>query len=52
METSQIAKDLLTDMIDYSGLNLEGLEGILESSLRNVESLRRECIPLITGVGN
>lgn len=52
VETSQIAKDLLTDMIDYSGLNLEGLEGILESSLRNVETLRRECIPLFTGVGN
>ncbi|KAF7778667.1 hypothetical protein Agabi119p4_3012 [Agaricus bisporus var. burnettii] len=42
VETSQIAKDVLTDMIDYSGLNLEGLEGILESSLRNVESLRPE----------
>lgn len=41
VEKSQIAKDLLVDTIECSGLNLEGLEVILDTSIPSVEALPR-----------
>jgi len=41
IEKSQIAKDVLIDMIEYSGLDLEGLETILDLNIQSVEALQR-----------
>ncbi|KXN86898.1 hypothetical protein AN958_09493 [Leucoagaricus sp. SymC.cos] len=41
VEKSQIAKDLLVDMVDCSGIDLEGLETILDGSVQSVEALPR-----------
>ena len=41
MEKSQIAKDVLIDMIECSGLDLERLEIVLDSSVQSVEALQR-----------
>ncbi|KAF9454558.1 hypothetical protein P691DRAFT_770453 [Macrolepiota fuliginosa MF-IS2] len=55
-EKSQIAQDLLVDMVDCSGLNLEGLETVLDASIQAVEALSPEdcrvalasCQPTLT----
>lgn len=44
VEKSQIAKDLLVDMIDCSGLNLTELETILDASIPGVEALQRMLV--------
>jgi len=41
IEKSQIAKDVLIDMIECSGLDLEQLEIVLDSSVQSVEALQR-----------
>ncbi|KAF5358405.1 hypothetical protein D9756_001502 [Leucocoprinus leucothites] len=40
VEKSKIARDLLVDMIECSGLNLDRLEAILDASIRSVEELQ------------
>lgn len=44
VEKSQIAKDLLLDLVDCSGLNLEGLETVLEASIQGINGLPREFL--------
>ncbi|KAG6336414.1 hypothetical protein ID866_2687 [Astraeus odoratus] len=39
VENAQIARDILLDMVDSSGLNLEGLEGILKATLSEVSTI-------------
>jgi hypothetical protein len=43
-ENSQIAKEVLVDLVDYSGVDLTGLITALEGVLERVQSLDRELL--------